>query len=90
MGISERNNHYLIAGLGQSHTRYFIDGKQVDAATYYRSLERHLREKEATCEKCYGRGWYAEVTPETEDDEIPDYKERYCDCAAGKRRRELD
>jgi hypothetical protein len=36
------------------------------------------------CQKCYGTGWYPEVVAGTEDDYIPDYNERYCDCEAGK------
>lgn len=34
------------------------------------------------------RGWYPEIVPGTEDDYIPDSRERYCDCEAGRKRME--
>ncbi len=42
------------------------------------------------CKECYGYGWFAETVPGTENDYIPDYNERYCDCEAGKWRRIYD
>jgi hypothetical protein len=36
---------------------------------------------------CLGLGWGAEVVAGTEDDYIPDYNEKYCDCEAGRWRR---
>jgi len=44
----------------------------------------------AECDKCYGRGWFPETVAGTENDYIPDYNERYCDCDAGKRLRVRD
>lgn len=45
---------------------------------------------EPECDKCYGAGNYPEVVPGTEDDYIPDFNERYCDCEAGRWRRVYD
>lgn len=42
------------------------------------------------CDECYGRGWFPETVAGTEDDYIPDYNEKYCDCEAGKRLRVKD
>lgn len=43
------------------------------------------------CARCFGIGWWAEVVPGTENDYIPDYRERYCDdCPAGDRLRRHD
>lgn len=42
------------------------------------------------CDHCDGMGWYPEAVPGTEDDYIPDCRERYCDCEAGKWRRIRD
>lgn len=45
---------------------------------------------------CDGRGWYYKVIDEgTEDDRkdpffVPDYREAYCDCEAGKERRRVE
>jgi hypothetical protein len=42
------------------------------------------------CDSCYGAGWFCETVPGTENDYIPDYNEKYCDCEAGKWRRIKD
>jgi hypothetical protein len=43
-----------------------------------------------TCERCHGRGWFDEVEPGTENDYIPGFREKYCDCPAGDRRMVAD
>jgi hypothetical protein len=42
------------------------------------------------CPNCFGQGWFAEVVAGTEDDYIPDHRERFCDCEAGRWRRVAD
>lgn len=37
------------------------------------------------CSRCHGHGWYTETIEGTENDPVPDYRERYCDCEDGKK-----
>lgn len=43
------------------------------------------------CGKCFGKGYFLEVIPGTDNDyPSPDYSEKYCDCSWGALRKRED
>lgn len=46
---------------------------------------------EDSCDRCHGRGWHYEATPDSyEDPNVVDYYEVYCECECGVKRKELE
>jgi hypothetical protein len=48
-------------------------------------------ENAARCDQCAGRGWYCETTNPDEPNPFNlEWKEAYCSCEAGARRKQRD
>jgi hypothetical protein len=58
----------------------FDGGARLPSTAYTREFWSRL----FGCDRCYGRGWYPEAVPGTENDYIPDERERYCACPRGE------